>query len=381
MTGRGEFSSTTRASITIPAAHSRRTRRAVVLSIAVAAAAAVTLVLGVIFAGGASAATTAGGAKPMGIAEPDLIAKSAKAQATELAAMKAIGITSVRLDADWGGVQYGGPATYDWQGLDQVITSVRAAGMSVDLIIDGCPAWAAKPGTAGYASPPPASAAQFATYAAAVAARYAPQGVSMYEIWNEPNNAGFWSPKPDPAAYTADLKAAYASIKKAAPSVFVIAAGLAPEANDGTNINAITYLQDMYAHSAKGSFDALGYHPYSYPALPNTYQSWSGWSQMNATTPSIRSVMTANGDSSKQVWISEVGAPTNGPDGVGQAAQATDLTQAITNTKNTSWIGGIYMYSWQDEGTDQTNDENWFGLETASGTHKSSYNAVANAIR
>ena len=134
-------------------------------------------------------------------------------------------------------------------------------------------------------SPPPASAAQFATFAGQVAARYAPLGAGTFEIWNEPNNAGFWSPKPNPAAYTADLKAAYAAIKRADRSAFVVSGGLAPEANDGTNINAITFLQDMYAHGAKGSFDAVSYHPYSYPALPDSFQSWSGWSQMSQTKP------------------------------------------------------------------------------------------------
>ena len=80
----------------------------------------------------------------MGVAEPDLIARSPAAQASELVAMKAIGITSVRLDADWGGVQYGGRNSYSWTALDQVVGAVRAAGMTIDLIIDGCPAWAAK---------------------------------------------------------------------------------------------------------------------------------------------------------------------------------------------------------------------------------------------
>jgi polysaccharide biosynthesis protein PslG len=362
-------------------------RLAARFTLATAAAAASARTIGLGFAGAASAATTARDAahastgKQVGLAEPDLITKSAKVQASELAAMKAVGITSIRLDADWGGVQYAGRNSFSWGPLDQVVRSVRAAGMSVDLIIDGCPAWAAKAGTSGDVSPPPASPAAFATFAAQVAARYAPAGVRMFEIWNEPNNAGFWSPKPDPAAYTADLKAAYASIKKVDRSAFVLSGGLAPEANDGTNINPVSYLQDMYTHGAKGSFDAVSYHPYSYPALPDSYQSWSGWSQMSQTRPSIRGVMTSRGDSRKQVWITEVGAPSSGPDGVGQAAQGTDLSQAIANTRNTSWIGGLYLYSWQDHGTSQATSENWFGLVTAAGAHKAAYTAVAAALR
>ena len=327
-----------------------------------------------------SASAPPSAVKPMGVAEPDLIARSPAAQASELAAMKAIGITSVRLDADWSGVQYAGRNSSSWTALDQVVASARAAGMTVDLIIDGCPAWAAKAGTSGDVSPPPASPATYATYAAAVAARYAPQGVTMFEIWNEPNNAGFWSPKPSAAAYTADLKAAYASIKRVDPAALILSAGLAPEVNDGTNINAITFLKSMYADGAKGSFDAVAYHPYSYPALPDSYQSWSGWSQMSQTSPSIRSVMISNGAAAKQIWITEVGAPSSGPDGVGQQGEADDLTQAIAAANATSWIAGLYLYSWQDEGTDPTNDENWFGLLTAAGAPKTAYTAVATAL-
>jgi polysaccharide biosynthesis protein PslG len=323
---------------------------------------------------------TAGGVTQFGMADPDLLGESASTQAAQLAGMKAIGITEIRLDANWDWVQYGGKNSFDWSQLDQAVASVRAAGMSLDLIIDGCPPWAAVSGTSGDDSPQPASSAQFAQWASEVAARYAPQGVSTFEIWNEPNNVGFWQPAPNPAAYTADLIAAYKAIKKVDPSAFVLSGGLAPETNDGTNINPVTFLQDMYADGARGYFDGVAYHPYSYPALPDTYESWSGWSEMNQTSPSIRSVMAANGDSGKQIYITEVGAPSGGPSGVGLTAQAEDYTQAIAAAKTTSWIGGMYLYTWQDDGTDTTNSEDWFGLLTYAGAQTPAYTAVKNAI-
>ena len=131
---------------------------------------------------------TGGGVKQFGMADPDLLGESASAQAAQLTAMRAIGITEIRLDANWDYVQYGGQNTFDWSQLDQAVASVRAAGMSVDLIVDGCPPWAAVSGTSGDDSPQPASSAQYARWAAEVAARYAPKGVNMFEIWNEPNN-------------------------------------------------------------------------------------------------------------------------------------------------------------------------------------------------
>lgn len=317
----------------------------------------------------------------IGVSIPSLISQTPATQAAWLANLKGIGITSIRIGADWAWVQYAGPTTYDWSQLDQQIAAVRAAGMTVDLVITGCPPWAAVSGAAGRLSPQPADPAAFATFAAAVAARYAPQGVTDFEIWNEPNNVGFWQPAPNPAAYTALLRASYASIKAADPSAFVITGGLAPESNDGTNINAVTFLSDMYADGARGSFDALGYHPYSYPALPNTYELWSGWSQMSQTPSSIEGVLSANGDASKPLWLTELGAPTSGPDGVGMAAQAQELTQAIADAKATSWMGALYIYTYEDSGSDPTTNEDWFGLLNADGSPKPAFAAVAAALK
>jgi hypothetical protein len=315
-----------------------------------------------------------------GISDPVLITQTAKMQADQLRAMKAVGISSVRVEANWSWIQPSGPGAFDWSQLDQEINSLRSAGMSVDLVIGSCPQWAAVANTRGDTSPQPASSAQFAAFAAQVAKRYSPKGVNTFEIWNEPNNVQFWQPEPNPTAYTADLVAAYAAIRKVDPAAYVVSGGLAPEATSGGSINAVTFLKEMYADGAKGSFNALGYHPYSYPAMPDTYESWSGWSQMAQTNPSIRSVMVANGDGSKPIWITEFGAPTSGPLNVGTAKQRLMLSQAITYVKEEAWIGALYIYTWQDTPTGPSTN-NGFGLLTSGGSAKPAYAAVSQSDR
>ena len=288
--------------------------------------------------------------------------------------MKATGITSVRVDANWYGGQPDGPKSYDWASLDSVVASIQKVGLSADLIIDGCPPWAAVSSAQGNQFAQPASATAFATWAAAVAARYGGKGAKYFEIWNEPNNPAFWSPAPNPAAYTADLKAAYAAIKAVDPSAVVLTGGLAPEDNSSNSYDPVTFVEDMYADGAQGSFDGVGYHPYTYPFTPENQIIGSAWSEMSQTSTSLRSLMTAHGDSAKKIWITEYGAPTSGSTSVSDAEQSTELVQAISQVKQLSWIGSFYIYTWVDA------PDEGFGLLTDGDAQKPAYGAVVAAL-
>jgi hypothetical protein len=312
-----------------------------------------------------------------GVADPGLLNEPTATQVAQLEAMKAMGMTSVRLDANWYWGQLNGPNTFVWTPLDQAMASIHQVGLSADLILDGCPPWASIPAANGAVFAQPASSATFATWAKDVAARYGPLGAKYFEIGNEVNTAGSWEPTPNPAAYTTDLKAAYTAIKSVDPSAIVLSGGLAPAYDTSTSFSPTTFLSDMYADGAKGSFDGVGDHPYSYPATPDTFETWSGWSEMAATATSMRSIMTANGDSAKKLWITEYGAPTLGSDAVTETAQSEELVQAIDQVKQLSYIGSLYLYTWQDQ-SGIANDG--FGLLTDTNTQKPSYAAVKAAL-
>jgi polysaccharide biosynthesis protein PslG len=315
-----------------------------------------------------------------GMSDPSLLTESTAVQDAQLAGMKRIGITSIRFDANWASVQPDGPESYDWSQIDNAVSSARQAGMSVDLIIDGCPQWAAVPNAGNSSFVQPASSAAYSQFAADVAQRYAPQGVNIFEIWNEPNISTFWQPNPDPAAYTDDLKAAYASIKKVDPQATIVSGGLAPIVNASPGfMTAVSFLQAMYQDGAKGYFDALGYHPYSFPDLPATRVTTTGWSQMDESDPSLRSIMVSYGDGDKPIWLTEFGAPSAGANGVGQFMQAENFSEAIQDSKTTDWIGALYIYTWQD--TPGTAADDYFGLLTAQGARKPAFSQVARSIR
>jgi polysaccharide biosynthesis protein PslG len=310
-----------------------------------------------------------------GLSVPSLVNDTASQQAAALATMKGIGLKWVRVDADWSWIQPTGPGTFEWSRLDREVRSIEAAGMNADLIIDNTPPWA-RTEAADVIWGEPSSASIYARFAGEVAARYGPTGVRAYEIWNEPNVQAFWQPVPNPTLYTAMLKDSYAAIKAVEPNSIVISGGLAPAVNSSTGIAPVTFLKDMYADGAQGSFDALGDHAYSFPALPDTYEIWSGWSQMDETSPSLRSVMTANGDGDKKIWITEIGAPSAGPQGVGTTAQAEEVTQAVARARRTSWIGAMFVYTYEDAGT----NPDYFGLRNADGSPKPAWTALATAL-
>jgi hypothetical protein len=310
-----------------------------------------------------------------GIADGSIPSLSAAGQAQELDALKAMGMTSVRVDASWYNTEFNGPGSYNWAPLDTTVSAIRSAGLTADLIIDQCPPWAAASGASGQFAQP-ASASTFAGFAAAVVQRYYGKGASYFEIWNEPNIAEFWSPAPDPAAYTADLKAAYTAIKAVAPSAMVITAGLAPAANNGNTMDTVTFAQDMYADGAAGYFDALGDHPYTYPNTPDTALLGSAWSEMDQTSPSLRSLMIAHGDGAKKIWITEYGAPTSGTtNNVSADEQSTEIVDTIAQAKQLGWIGSLYIYTWEDSG-----GGDGFGILNSDGSQKPAYSAIASAL-
>ncbi len=313
----------------------------------------------------------------------------------ELDTIASLGVGGIRIDFDWSTIQPRNSAHYYWGNYDRIVAAANARHIQILGLLGYAPMWAAISGCTSMRCPP-AEDSQFAQFATAVVDHFAPQGLHTWEIWNEPNNAGFWEPAANAQAYTQLLKAAYPAIKNADPSAIVITGGLAPEATDGRNIAPIDFLGALYADGAGGNFDAVGFHPYSYPAMPGYPAQWNAWQQMAQTNPSLRSVMIANGDGNKQIWMTEYGAPTGGPgalesstsdtffmgspDHVTEALQAQMIAAAITLAGGYAWAGPIFIYSYQDLGTSMSTNENFFGILRYDGSQKPAYQALMQAI-
>ncbi len=313
---------------------------------------------------------------------------------SRFAGMRDLGVKWVRFDVDWSIIQADGPNSYNWADYDRVMSAAKQYQLNVLGIIDYSPGWARASACGGSAKCEPENVDTYAKFAGEVAARYANFGVNCWEIWNEPNNKAFWQPSPSTSNYSRLLIAAYAEIKRRNAGAFIITGGTSPAATAGGNIAPVDFLAGIYANNGGHSFDAVSHHPYTFP-YPPSFAVPHAWNQMAATPTSLRSIMVAHGDGAKTIWLTEVGAPTGGPDTsatttnyssgfggqqVDEALQALIVSEASRLFGTYRWAGPMFWYSYQDSGTDSSDKENFFGLLRYDGTRKPAYAVYQRAI-
>jgi endo-1,4-beta-mannosidase len=281
--------------------------------------------------------------------------------------MQQAGIKWVRFNVVWGNVEQAN-GVYDWSSYDYIINDINSKGMHPLALVTqwGAPSWE-RTDPYNWMSPVN-NPTDFGNFVQALATHYKGE-ISLYEIGNEPNWAKFWPPTPNAQAYTQLLIAAYNGIKAADPTDKVISGGLAIDSDGGK-----TYLQDMYDNGAKNHFDYLGFHPYSYPSSPNVGYGW-GLSSLD----NIQTVLTQNGDSSKQIIVTEFGWPSTTASGnVDEATQANYINLFYQNIEygNYQNVPIACVYDFMDDGTDTTNPEDNFGIIRSDYSLKPAYTTI-----
>ena len=310
--------------------------------------------------------------------------------------VKALGGQWIRFDVDWSVIQARSSSSYDWTNYDHVAQAAHAAGLKSVGVLTYTPQWARPSSCLNSNKCAPSRIAAFATFSAAAAKRYASDGMQAFEIWNEPNSRVDWLPGANAGEYAQLLRKSYQAIHLAVPHAIVLTGGLARVGDTAGNIQPPDFLATLYANNMRGSFDAVAAHPYSYPFLPTFNTPGNAWLQISQSAYNLRDIMSANGDAYKKIWITEYGAPTNGPgreatsgqtnaesgsDHVSQALQAAMASSAVALYKaDASWMGPFFWYGYQDNGTDASTVEQWFGLVSANGFQKPAYAALQQAI-
>lgn len=274
-----------------------------------------------------------------------------------LDAMKAMGVTSIRLDFAWATIQPTS-STWSWGVLDGYINEAYTRGLSVLLMLYLPPAWASADGVSGK-DKRPTSPTQYGTLLGTVAARYGSK-LAAVEMWNEPDIATFWN---GTRAQFVDLLAgAYPVAKALSPSTTFIAA--AP-----TYIGlASGWFAGVYADSRYRpgtSYDAQAIHPYLSPSNLAYNAPATNWS-INGIT-NLKTLRATYGDTSP-LWATEFGWSTHANVG-GEANYQLGVTEAehSTNTVgafsllNSLGVVAAYVYCDTDTTFQGAHEDN-FGL-------------------
>lgn len=295
------------------------------------------------------------------------------AASTAIAQARALHANVVRVELPWSVLEPRGPNQIEPRALaftDRLLADAAASGIRVIGLVDRTPCWASSapaallskcvPESSSRANAwPPANPSDYATFVAYLAQRYGPQ-LAAIEVWNEPDqiNEAYFAGPNKAKRYAAILRAAYSAIKRANPSVSVLAGSL-------VGYNGV-FLRTLYAAGIKGYYDGLAVHFYSLTL---------------ASLRSFRRVQLANGDS-KPLWLDEFGWSSCWPRYriqqeqacVTPRAQATNITNMFRALARTPYIAADVLYKLKGSRAED------FGVLNEQGAPKPAFTALARVL-
>ncbi len=290
-----------------------------------------------------------------------------------------LGASIVRVDINWPWIEKE-PGRYDWSRYDAFATELERLRLRPLFILNrphplhGTPYDAEVDGARHQGVTPPSTPAQraaFTRWATAAAKRYRRLD-PIWEIWNEPDQAGFWPPKPDPAAYVRLARETCLAIRKRVPNAVVVGPGAAqmPTVWQAKKplIEAVLNDTDLLA-----CLDALSLHTHRFGTPPETVSRdyavlrdtyLAAWP---AAVPRKPVIDTEWGDSVYRSGVSE--------DTQARWLPRMILTNLMERVDLTNW------YSLMDTGPDDNEIEDRFGLVRSDGTQRPAYLAYQTLSR
>ena len=284
---------------------------------------------------------------------------------TAFARCAAAGIEWLRCDVCW---QYCATSSgiWSWGQIDNVFASAELRGIRLFPILRGT-----NPVTGGEAYNDLDAWGEFVRQ---FTTRY--QGrLCAVEIWNEPDLSTFWTGTA--TQFATLVQRSYAAIKAIDPSITVVLGGVTAGGTD--------FLSSLYSNGVKNYCDAVAYHPYVWPHAPDeewrTGNIFSGYTYHSfvRNINAVKSIMTSNGDGSKPLWLTQVGWPSGGNNGVSEAQQAAYLTNAVS-IAFANGVEKFFAYELKAPETDASDPESFFGILHSDYSFKPAYLAYRDAI-
>jgi hypothetical protein len=249
--------------------------------------------------------------------------------------LKNLGVNWARIDFNWRWIEPQ-KGMYDWTFYDRAVGYFRKHDIQVLGIINHMPDWIESNEE---------FEASLERFASALIARYkengtlakqndwgSSYGVRHWEIFNEPNLAGYgWVREGgDPAKaideYVLALAVSNRAVRAIDPYAVILNAGLSPGGYPPP-----LFVQKMYELGAKNCFDAFAFHPYG------------SQGQFYELVGAIRAELQKYGDGQKPVWFTEYGHES------ANDAERIEILESVWNERSAA--DALFWFSLRDIGT------------------------------
>ena len=248
-----------------------------------------------------------------------------------------------------------GPESKRWQRTDELVRNAAEREIRVLPFVYGTPSWVASDPQRPPLDSEEARAA-WQDLLGDLVGRYGPRGnfwaenpelpkipITAWQIANEPNSAVFWSPSPSPAEYAELLQLSSAAIRSADPGAAIVLGGMFGTPARG--IDAWDFLDELYrVPGIADTFDAYALHPYA-PNLKG----------IKAQIGLVRDVLRRFGDRKLPLLITEIGWPTDGPQGYnlvktleGQKRLLAKAFRLLLKERRRWNLERVIWYTWRD---------------------------------
>lgn len=225
----------------------------------------------------------------------------------EFQMLNGAGIRFIRSDFSWR-QQEQKPGVWNFERHDAAIREAEKYGHTILPIIGYAPDWG-KP-----------AHEKLDLWLASVEKNLDRYGAKLkyWEIWNEHNYKLFWE-NPNPHDYLKLLKPTAELIRRKYSDVKIVLGG--------TSQIPMEYLETLLKEGAGAYFDVMNIHPYSWYDIPEV--------ELEKQIGDLRAMMRKYGAGEKEIWITEIGWPTD--------AEHTYLQEFLPGALRAAGIGPEHL--------------------------------------
>jgi hypothetical protein len=232
----------------------------------------------------------------------------------DTARMRAGGVETIRTMLNWASIAQSPRGGLEWGGFDEAVALAAESHLEVLPFLVSTPRWVSH----NWRTLPIYNRRQrraWTQFVRAAAERYGRRGqfwrehgplsarplprlpIRAWQIWNEPNFF-YFAKYPSPGRYARLLKLTHRALHRGDPRAELVLGGLfgSPRQHPPRAYDAVDFLDRLYRHGAKGSFDAAALHPYA-----------ADTGVLRSLVEGVRRVMVRHGDRHAGLYLTELG--------------------------------------------------------------------------